>query len=253
MARYEILELTDDRNRNLVAEVSNNLRIELRDSDDHYWSASSEDGVGRIAIGNDDHPISSFTHELLHLWFHTKGNTPPNLFLNPTFPCPPASQLATITEYVEYAHNQLMHRLMFPHFVKMGFSANEFLNSQDAKGDYSFLRGDLRELKARQKADFPYGLPAVLIVKPFLMMRNPHDSSGELQDLRRQLRAIAGPAYYELNKFTTQWSNSENADIATGLAQLFHICEVDVVGFGHTPHDKPDIRRIVWASKIERA
>jgi hypothetical protein len=205
MLPYSIDELVDDRNRELYDQVAAVMRIELDDSEDEYWGARSENGVGYISVAPSDSPISCFTHELLHLWFDSKGKSRPNAFWNPEFPNISQQTESFVANLVPYAYNQLMHLIMYTHFVRMGFPPNEFLTEINLNDDYRRIESDLKLLKS-QSTNFPHGLPAGMIAYPFLMLKNPHDTSQKLQTLTKKLRTIAGQSYYDLNKLVTKWT-----------------------------------------------
>lgn len=121
-------KLIDDRNRELYDNVRKHYKVNLKKSNDHMWGSHIEKDAVIISHSKTNHPISSFTHELLHPDTQIKGykRIRAGVSLNMEI----HKHLPRICSCLD---NELQHHKMYDKFIELGFPPNEFYNDLDTE------------------------------------------------------------------------------------------------------------------------
>jgi hypothetical protein len=121
-------KLIDDRNRKLYDRVREQYRVNLKKSDDHTWGSNIEGDKVIVYFSQTKHPISAFTHELLHS--DTQLNGYKRIRGGVSLNKETHKHLGRICTCLD---NELQHHKMFNKFLKLGFPPNEFYNDLDTE------------------------------------------------------------------------------------------------------------------------
>jgi len=121
-------KLIDERNRELYDSVRKHYKVNLKKSDDHMWGSHIEKDAVIITHSKTNHPISAFTHELLHPDTQIKGYK--RIRGGVSLDMESHKHLVRICSCLD---NELQHHKMFDKFVGLGFPPNEFYNDLDSE------------------------------------------------------------------------------------------------------------------------
>jgi hypothetical protein len=239
---YVIADLVDGRNRALYDEVSRNVPVVLEMSDDDGWGAIIKDGNGHVCYSATLHPISSFTHELLHLKCDYSGMGRPG-FMVKSPPQDPDNLYREIKEQLSYIYNQLIHHKIFQEFTALGFPPDEFLADVDKEEASNCGKRDIPELVEWHKKN-RRDIPCRLFIYPYLFLHSPNHTSEESQTLLKKLRNISDQNFYKMNKLIDRLKEDKTPDMRKYLLQVFMYCDRPEIGFGY------DENQILWASEF---
>jgi hypothetical protein len=229
---YQIQDLVDHRNLELYEKLNSQIKIELSDkpSDDGYWSAElTDDKSGLIKWSSTESPISSFTHELLHLQFDIAGMGKPGFRVS-TCRDNFAELQDWVNIFVNYSYNQLIHRKMYPHFVAMGFLPSQFT----ADCDYMALdqvKGDLVNLRQLKKI-------SNLTIKdwgmPFLSLVDLSGDKKEANKILNELKKLMGPGQaVKMTKYLRDFDEDASPEMPRYMARLLAFVPNSVIEFGY--------------------
>lgn len=238
---YTLEEILDERNRQLYNDLEAKAAIILGESDDECWGEKYKDDVLYISCAKTAYPVACFTHELLHGKYDLAGMEMPMFKVEAIGHKAVEALEDKARNLMSYAYNQIMHHKLFPDFVALGFPAGEFLHEADAADGLCQVAKDIATLKARWKREFPYGVPASLIVWPFLYLRSPHDTGTGAQTLLKEIRNMSGTAYYALQGLLTKFLADSSPNVSQYIARLFYLCDLPNVGFGRAKS------KLTWA------
>jgi len=220
---YVLDDLVDDRNRDLYDEVVGKAELVLVESTDTAWKEELKGQKVYIHYAPTGHPISSFTHELLHAKLGLDGLTAPLVVYNE----------GISNNIIQFIWNELQHHKMYPMFHRMGFLADEFLNDSDSADSLELLERDVPRLEeligTRSNAD---GLAVLL---PYLVIRSPHESREVIATFEDRLRGISDPSFLgKVDAILDNWVSQEPANPSWTLAALFNVCNLPKIGFSLT-------------------
>lgn len=239
---YAIADLVDDRNRALYNEVSSNVPVLLEGSDEDGWGAIIKDGKGRIYYSPTQYPISSFTHELLHLKCDYSGMRKPGFMVKSAHEDQEKLYLE-ISEQLSYTYNQLIHHRIFQEFSALGLPPDEFLDDADKQSASNCAKRDIPQLVEWSKKNRK-NVPCSLFIYPYLFLRSPNDTSEESVRLLKKLRNISDQNFYKVNKLLSLLKEDKAPDMRKYLAKIFMYCNKHDIGFGYDGND------IVWADSF---
>lgn len=120
-------KLIDDRNKKLYDSVRQHYKVNLKKSDDHSWGSNLKKDTVVISHSKTNYPVSSFTHELLHIdtqlsgYKRIRAAVSINVQIRPNLP-----------RLVDCLDNEFQHHKMFVKFIALGFPAIEFYNDLDS-------------------------------------------------------------------------------------------------------------------------
>lgn len=119
-------ELIDLRNEKLWDIVSNKYTIELQPAANNEYSCYTQGMNAIIYIPLDKICISSFTHELLHIYINCKEVYISDLLSLSISIYPQLKQIISLP-LIEHIGNCLNHIKMLPLYLEMGFKREEFI------------------------------------------------------------------------------------------------------------------------------
>lgn len=219
---YTIDQLVDDRNRALYNEVNARLPLRLETSTIPYWGSQFGEGTATIAMVPTEHPVASFTHELLHLKLRLDGLVRPTAFT--------ARQIEMDT--VNFFYNELAHHKMFPLFLAMGFQPSEFYSQLDAAQSHDLLSIDLARLRMRRRAERSL-LAGLDVARPYMLIYAPAELRASMVRYAQQLDELADRRFLRmLDETLIEWIETDTLDMRRTLARIYHACGIADVGFG---------------------
>jgi len=198
----------NDKNRVVWDELRNLYKIELEyQPQEKSWRIETEGLKATIITPTKERQLSAFTHELLHLYIDSKGMTSAETILYSIFGHF-SFQILTINSLLGIIHNFLCHKKMFPFFVEMGFSEQDFVSIRAKYNRLQHLLIKL-QLKSRQiegVTDFIGNTIALLC----------NDGSSYETYNRKKLRSIRklNPQLFEIcNQLVSNWSKQSDYDL----------------------------------------
>ncbi len=219
--RYAVEDLIDERNRELYEELTSRITISLGPGADSYWSSQLNGDTGIILSAPTAHPISCFTHEMLHLKLRLDGLTMPYVFS--------ASPVDKFT--LSFFYNELAHHRMFPRFYAMGFDAREFYNDADADASLTLLQQEMTRLKESRRRSRA-NLAGLDVARPYFLLYSPGWKRGGMQRVAEQLDELADRAFLRtLDAILLEWIESDSLDLRRPFARIFKACGITDIGF----------------------
>lgn len=122
----DIKKLIDGRNQALYNKVRASYKVNLKKSDDKCWGSYLSTGTVIISHYKTNYPISSFTHELLHIDTQLDGFK--RIAAGVSLDKETHNNLNRICSCLD---NEFQHHKMFDKFTGLGFASNEFYNDLD--------------------------------------------------------------------------------------------------------------------------
>jgi hypothetical protein len=219
---YTIDSLVDNRNQALYTEITAQLPLQLEPSTIPYWGSQFGQESATIFMVPTEHPVASFTHELLHLKLRLDGLVRPTAFT--------ARQLEMDT--VNFFYNELAHHKMFPLFLGMGFQPNEFYSQLDAAQSHDLLAIDLARLRMRRRAERSL-LTGLDVARPYMLIYAPAELRASMVRYAQQLDELADRRFLRmLDDTLIEWIETDTLDMRRTLARIYHACGITDVGFG---------------------
>lgn len=121
-------KLIENRNQELYDKVHQVYKINLKKSDDHSWGSHTTKDAFIISHSQTKHPVSAFTHELLHA--DTQLNGYKRIRGGLSLDLETHEHLRRICTCID---NEFQHHKMFDKFISLGFPADEFYNDLDTE------------------------------------------------------------------------------------------------------------------------
>jgi len=202
-------ELLDYRNKHLWENLINVCDINIDVGDYNNYGVFSKGETHLIYIPKNQLCISSFTHELLHIYLETKSIRIGNLMLIYI----KEKKLAKIvlTEgLLEHIGNCLAHIKMLPIFEQMGFDKSEFLSDYNVN---KLEAKEIKDLKGNFKKKTWYGRTYYdktnidLYIGKFFAANACPNSNYNYTDGLSELKLINSGLYGILNEFLFKWIN----------------------------------------------
>lgn len=156
-------KLINPQNSNLYSRVRKTYKVNLKKSDYSYWGSHIVKDAVIISHSKTKHPITAFTHELLHIDTQLKGyrRIGGGVSLNKVT----HQHLKRLCDCID---NEFQHQKMYKEFASYGFAATEFYADSDASLD-GYLEQVLRTAN----------LPLQVLVVDFLSLIAPGGSINE--------------------------------------------------------------------------
>jgi hypothetical protein len=235
--KYEISDLTSDCNEDLYREISNQIPIDIIK---HHggWSASIKDNRAIIKYSWSTYPDACFAHELLHIELELNGLKDPFVW---------SYEKNISWTDIRFLINQLAHHRMYPKFIEMGFSEEEFLHHNDYQETRSLLKRDISMLEKIHKKEGVLidGLP---FLYPYLVCISPNETNDDVKEYLRRLKQISEPnCVRNAEKIINEWVLSGRMSYCISLAKLFKLGKYTSIGFG----DVDDIEKQIKASDFD--
>jgi hypothetical protein len=173
--------LANEAVKSLSDEVEAQTPVEINLGSAHAcWSSITKDGRTKIGIAPTARPAPSMAHELLHARLKIRGY---RQYLTTTSLDPRPELLSDIGQALD---NELQHHRMYPEFLKMGFSPDQFYHDGD--------EADFEELRTTIAAISPATHPGELLLT-FVTLISPGGSESDeaRSEVRRLFDERCGP------------------------------------------------------------
>ncbi len=205
----EIHKYINDQNRALWTELKVLYQIELvYDPNEWSWKTDSDNElVKRIITPNRRIEISSFTHELLHVYIDHLGMSTSEDMLHSIYGGLSFNVLIKNGLFAKI-HNFCSHKKMFPFYQKMGFPENEFVSYPAKLSFLSYL-----SLRSKLKTKQTIGITDY--IGNVLALLNNMGESKETYNKKKlnKLKRLCPSLYSIIERFDALWISSENLDL----------------------------------------
>ncbi|MBL7987112.1 MAG: hypothetical protein JNJ94_03510 [Chlorobi bacterium] len=219
---YTIDNLVDDRNRALYTELNAQLPLRLETSTVPYWGSRFGAESATIFMVPTEHPVASFTHELLHLKLRLDGLIRPTAFTSRPLDL----------ETVNFFYNELAHHKMFPLFLGMGFQPDEFYSQLDAAQSHDLLANDFAQLRMRRRSERSL-LIGLDVARPYMLIYAPSELRASMVRYAQQLDELADRRCLRmLDDMLIEWIETDTLDMRRALARIYLACGLTDVAFG---------------------
>ena len=175
------------------------------------WSSQTADGKTEIIVSLSSRPEASLAHELLHARLKTRGYRQYGL-IGTMDPNP------ELLKYINEAlDNELQHHRIFPEFLEMGFTGDQFYHDGD-EADFSQLQAEIETTKPDEN-------PGALLLN-FLTLISPGgaDSENVRSEMRRVFEERCGPDSYAkmqaIEREFNDWRKSPGLDAGKTIAAI---------------------------------
>lgn len=207
--------LITPKNKELYHKIQTHYKVHLiKNKNSQSWGASiSKEKIAEIYFYKTKHPISAFTHELLHINTQLEGykRLRGAISLNLKF----HSKLAQLLTCLD---NEFQHHKMYDKFIEMGFPSIEFYNDSDSEVE-KYLRNGL--LKANLQFED--------LVLYYMSLIAPGGSltTGIIEQLKAEFRnyqnGIFMNRFNEIDKVMNEWKSDKGFDAEQYIKRIFHI------------------------------
>lgn len=199
----ELDKIIDHRNQEFWKQLTEYFDIELIRHEKPYAELFSKERSAQIFL-NEDVDISSFTHELLHLWTEQQ-----EIYVQSTFRSFIQSheKLSKIfcNDLIVHFGNVCEHVKMYPIFVSMGFEADGFLHDNNV---HKCKASDLKVLEKRYKFLWTYQTKAVdIFIGKFFAVHADHNDQLDYTNCKNRLNKLDSKLYGILSNFWNNWLN----------------------------------------------
>jgi hypothetical protein len=219
-------DFINSRNGALWTTLNNRNAITLEHSPDNTYGCFTKNGTATIYIPDGGECRDSFTHELLHVYFHYEGMNIGKC-LKMSFLCEETLTSIYSDELLDHISNCLEHQKMLPIYLNMGFNREKFLSDYSIPiCDVTFVKS-LGQLLAPEISYWPT-IANVYIGKFFAVKASPNDSI----DYSECLTAFqeAEPRLFTiLNTFWTAWDSFSLDDMETVSERYRSLCSAFIV------------------------
>jgi hypothetical protein len=220
---YDLQSLLDERNRTLYEGVASQLPVVLLDSGNDLWTAHLKNGTAEIHTADASWPGACFAHELLHISLRLRGLTCPGYVDN--------ENIADIKEIVGWLFNILDHFKVYPEFLALGYTGDQFLADSDPSEVCERLDHNASELERRFIADLP--IDPLALAMPIGMLLSPPPSQRWRYESR--LKRVSPPGFFEdLEALLLEWQRSPTLNSSHTFAMFFKLCGYQRIGFSAT-------------------
>ncbi|MEQ8237931.1 MAG: hypothetical protein RIA69_01895 [Cyclobacteriaceae bacterium] len=205
----KIQDYINEQNESIWKELSQSYKIELiHEPKEWSWKINTEDPwIKKIITPTREIEISSFSHELLHLYIDHMGMTTPKEILHSIYG-ELSFQVLTKNGLFSILHNFCSHKKMFPFFIEMGFNEKDFI-SFPAKFGY------LTRLTLKSKMIQKQAVGVTDFIGNTLALMNNMGSSNEKYNSKKlkKLNAISSSLFSIIEVFDQSWANTSDYDI----------------------------------------
>lgn len=174
------------------------------------WRVNIEKRPIEIYTPSKEPDIPSFTHELLHIYIHTKGMSTDRDLLNSIYGTGSFSILTTNALFGKI-HNFCSHTKMFPYFVNMGFEESSFIADRVkfSKMSYFILRIMFLFNRTRPHAVADY-------IGHSMALLNDNETANKKHTLKslNRLKKMNPSLFEIIEDFNKKWRNSEDLNLA---------------------------------------
>ena len=229
---YTLKDLLDDKNAPLYEMLRVRVKIKLVASNVDSWTSKLSENVAYIGVLKSAYPTACFAHELLHIKLKLDGMDHPYFIDNEDLG-------ETAKEIVSILYNQLAHHKMFPEFLKMGYSPEQFLYDSDRKDLRRRLRQDVPKLERRYRKQHGTLQSGLAVLMPYLILKSPNDADRPMLSIGQRLVNIAEPRLLSgVDKVLDTWVKAPTLDCCLSLARLFNLAGLHRFDFSLTEsHD----------------
>ncbi len=225
---YTLKDLLDDKNAELYETLVARVKINLKVSNDDCWTSVLSENVACIGVLDSAYPAACFSHELLHIKLELDGMTRPFFIDNEDF-----GEFGS--ELISFLYNELAHHKMYPEFLEMGYSPEQFLYDSDRKDLRRRLRQDVPKLERRCRKQSGKLQGGLAVLMPYLILKSPNDADRPMLSIGERLVKIGDPRLLSgVDKVLDTWVKAPTLDCCLSLAQLFKLAGRPRIGFSLT-------------------
>lgn len=127
---------TDLRLQLLLKSLETRVKIKYIRSKDSHWASDLQGNVATIWWCGCKHPSASLAHELLHIQLQLNGYRRIRIHISNIAP------IKTIQRLFDCIDNEIQHHKIYPEFISMGFTAEQFYCDSDTETE-QFLHQEL--------------------------------------------------------------------------------------------------------------
>jgi len=209
----------DGKNNDLYDEVNQQAPVQLTASTNGEWGGVLDAGGASSTVETipADNPGPSFAHELLHIKLEIGG------LLKPRCVDCPNQFVSTVIQFC----NDLAHHKMYPLFLEMDYTADQFMGTAD-EGAQQFIDETLTDFKKRK--DAKKDPPRLLLLGLYFAINNPHSAIPE--NRTKLVDVVGNDIVAELDQVLAEWQAADPKDYSQYLARLLDICGVHGWKFG---------------------
>lgn len=199
--------LRDQRAKDLLDELSREIRFEFLSSSDSSWGSNMESpGRAVIYAAPTTAPAESMAHELLHIRTQLLGYRRLRIDASRTLPLDFRGHLISALD------NELQHHRMFPEYRRRGFSSTRFYRDDDTNTEAA-LRSELATNDSFRD-----------LLVPFLSLIAP---GGQLREsAKRKLRAQFfgkpfGDGFQRVEAILQSWARQHHLDAEAAVREIY--------------------------------
>lgn len=226
---YAIEALLDDRNRLLYEELSQRVTFTFENAPGTAWGVryDAERELAEMICSVCADPIAAFTHELLHVRFEINGYLKPEQ----AFKVANDTYRHRVNAFRSTAYNALMHVKMYPDFLALGFTPEQFFLERNPPSQLQQLvkecKTDIDECGSARERKL---IATESFIRSFFMLSAP---SIEAAQCLKSLKRLDPVAFDHLSQYLSGWLTAEPGALCWHLARLFYMCGHYDVGIGY--------------------
>jgi hypothetical protein len=212
----KIEHFINDKNREIWDKLNSSYQIELvYDPKETSWRIDSEDILlKRIITPTRKNEISSFTHELLHLYIDDLGMSTPLELLN-VIRGEKSFEVLTNNGLFAIVHNFCSHSKMFPYYDEMGFPEDEFVSKPATLGLVSLFLLKF-QLNMNQLMGVTHYIGNVIA-----LCNNMGQSKEKYNKMKLdKLAGICPSLFAIIMSFDNKWKDTVNLDLTTPFIEF---------------------------------
>jgi hypothetical protein len=204
-------KLIDTRNQILYDSIRTHYKVNLKKSDSKSWGSNLDKNTVVISHYNTNYPISSFTHELLHIDTQLNGYKRVRLALSldPTT----HSHLGRLIQCID---NEFQHHKMFDKFIQLGFPPEEFYNDLDSDV-VPYLENQLKTLN---KSFLALSVDYLTLIAPGGVIK-----AAKIEELQQLFynynEGIFREKFQVIDKIISEWINDSSYDAEKYIIKFF--------------------------------